>query len=182
MPHLQQVRCRKVSRHRRLGHEPRITHQQRREAAVRYLQHQRIFIEVVALASPALRRVQHPEPDAIDAPLGAHARGMPARLSHGERREQGAVGAVIERLAWVDHRPHPDPIDQRPRTTDVIAMCVRQHEGLDPPHPLPREQWQQDASPGIASAEVDRPGINREPVSSGGPDQRGVPLANIDEK
>lgn len=182
MPHLQQVRCRKVPCHCRLGHESRVAHQQRGEAAVRHFEHDRIFIEVVALAAPVLRRVQYPEPYGVDAPFGPHPRRMPPRLPRGERREQRIVGAVIERLARVDHGAHPDSINERAGTTDVIAMRMRQHERLDAPHSLIREQWQKDPSPCVTSAEVDRSGINREPVPSGRPDQRGIALANIDEK
>jgi hypothetical protein len=182
VPHFQDVGRGKHPGEGRFGHETGVPHQQRREFAQRYRQDHRIRVEVVALPRPDQWRMQHLKAHPVNGPFGPGARRMPAHVVRGQGAEPAVVGTVAERLPRLDHRANIDPVDQGARPSHVITVRVRQDEGIKPRHPLAGKQRQQDPSSGINPAALHRPRIDREPVATGGADQRGVALPDIHEK
>lgn len=182
VPHLQDVCLGQLAGEGRFGHEARIAHQQCRESAIGHCQHDRVLVEIVALARPHQRRMEHPEADAIDGPFGPGSRRVPANAACGKGGEPAVVRAVTELFPGLDHSTEGDLLDHCPGPPDVVAVGVRQDEAVQAGYPLAGQQWQQHTSPRVEPASIHWPGVDGKPVAARSPDQRGVALTDIHEK
>lgn len=178
--HLQHIGRAERSGQRRLGHHPRIAHQQGPKRAPTDLEDGRVLVEVVPGVRPCGGRVEHSEAHAIEMPLVTSRDCTPSDAAGGERLKPGVVGRLHECLAGLQRHTEWQCRSDGGRAADMIAVGMRQHHRLDPSGAQAAEQREHHPLACIP-AFIGRSGVHHHPTTCRGPDQGRIALTDIHE-
>lgn len=180
MSHLQHIGLTKLPGQRRLGHHPRIAHQQGPKRSPTDLEDGRVLVQIVPGVRPLRRWMKYSKPDPIEVPFLPGRDRAPPDASTGHHLEPRVVRRLHERLTRFERHAQRHRRGDRRRTADVVAVRMREHHRLDPFGTQAAEQREHHPLACIPSF-VGWTSIDHDPAARRRPDQCGVPLTDIRE-
>lgn len=164
-----------------LNRQPRIAGEERPEAAVLHQQDRGVFVQVLAPAGPTGVRMEHPESNPVEFPVGPG----PGRPPTGSLRRQLVKKAPVERVrrgpARLRCRSDLDFVQDRANPAEMIRMRVGDDQQADLSDPAPAKKRYHHVFPGIPTG-VGRTGIHQYPASARGADDGPIPLPDRQKK
>ena len=83
-------------------------------------------------------------------------------------------------VAGLEHEACAKPCQNRRHATEMVGVCVRDHDQRQAPGAVPRKERRHHSAAGIAAL-AGRPGIDHDPVPRRRPEDRRIALADVEK-
>jgi len=176
--HFQHVRVPQAQRQRRLGGKARIPREDRVEGSVAHPQDHRVLVRRQVRLHPGLGRVQHGQGHRIQRQGIAGAGRAPRGSSLIDRPLELEVERCPQRLTRFDHQVRRQEPGHRGKATQVIGVAVSGDHEVERADPLPAEERQHHAPPGVARGGSGA-AIHQRPTPAWRAEHDGVALPNV---